>query len=112
MRGEIYTRIVECLQDVLNRPGMYFGPQATVEQVFAFINGFDTACSVLGVRGDYTDQAYQKVLYERNWLETSTRGIWTVMRERGMSDDAIIKEMLLIELEAWERRADYDQDIL
>lgn len=97
--------IIACLEDVLNRPGMYLGASADVAHVVAFLNGFDTACTALGLSPGHTDTAYHAVVREKGWSETSTRGMWAIMHERGLTEDAIMRELIAIEIDVWKKRA-------
>jgi hypothetical protein len=93
------------LQDILNRPGMYIGPFVNdIESVVSFLSGFNTACEALGIPSSHTDEFYLSVVRERGWSAPSTRGIWTIMREQGMGEESIIRELLTIELEVWKKR--------
>lgn len=96
--------IIACLEDVLNRPGMYLGPFNDVPHVVAFLNGFDTACAALGFSPVRLDVTYQSVVRERGWFESSTRGIWDVMHDRGLDEHEIVRELVVVELEVWKRR--------
>jgi hypothetical protein len=97
--------IIACLEDVLQRPGVYLGTSIDVTHVVAFLNGFDAACVASGLSGGYVDAVYQSVVRERGWGESSTRGIWNSMRDRGLPEDEIVRELLLIEIATWKRRA-------
>jgi hypothetical protein len=98
-------KIIACLEDVLKRPEMYLGPSADVTHVVAFLSGFDTACTTLGLSSGHMDTAYQSVVREKGWAESSTRGIWNIMSDRGITEHEIVRELIVIEIEAWKQRA-------
>lgn len=98
-------KIIACLEDVRQRPGMYLGASADVAHVVAFLHGFDTACMVLGLSPGRMDMAYQSVVRERGWSESSTRGVWNIMHDRGLKEHEIVQELIVVEIETWKQRA-------
>ncbi len=98
-------KIIACLEDVLKRPEMYLGPSADVAHVVTFLSGFDTACTALDLSPGHTDTAYQSVVREKGWAESSTRGVWNIMYDRGLTEHEIVRELIVIEIAAWKQRA-------
>ena len=92
--------IVATLERVRQRPGMYVA--AELPAVVNFLAGFYVGCSVAGVSAP-TDGLDDTVVVERGW-KVSSLGPLLSMKERGLSDEAILDELLAIEIEIWNRR--------
>jgi hypothetical protein len=94
--------IVSRLEHINQKPGMYIG-ELQSQVVEGFIDGFNTACHVLGLPFNKYSDLYKQVLSEHGWAVSSGSCVLE-MRERSMSDDSIIHELLTIEIEVWKRR--------
>src|SRR5258708_30077306 len=53
--------------------------------IIPYINGFNSACSTLGLKGGY-DDIYREVVLQRGW-EWTAHGALPSMRERGRSEE-------------------------
>jgi hypothetical protein len=97
--------IIELFKEVQKRPYSYLGPigQGNIPAVRHFIDGIHAACRALNVHNDEGDRKFfEEVVIERGW-EYGPSGLWEEMRERGLSEEAIVQELLAIELEVWKR---------
>src|SRR5271157_129621 len=99
----LVTAIIELLEKLIERPDKYLGDDDPAN-LLMWLEGFNMACTVLGVRQGYVghDAIQKLVAIERGWEYRST-GLVAEMQERGWRDDAIIEEVLYIEIETWKR---------
>lgn len=95
--------VIEALEHIRKRPGMYFSDEFSA--AINFITGFETACRVLFSELERTTEVVQDVLAERGWQGNSTGFLWKEMETQGLEQSAIIEELLAIEIEIWKRRA-------
>jgi len=95
-------RIIEMLENVKRRPGMYMG-QVEPRLARAFINGFEVACQSLGIRS--RGELYETILKERGWNWIPATGIETPMKKKGMSKESMVDEMLAIQIACYQRLA-------
>ena len=91
--------IIEHLEHVRNRPEMYAG-EVSERAFYAYLSGFDAACTVLGHARSY--DLYLQVCEERGW-GMNALGPQKRMREMGLSEQAIVDELLTIEIETRRR---------
>src|SRR5258707_2306143 len=105
MKHAQIKNIIIHLEDVRARTGLWV---ATMLDIIPYINGFNSACWTLGLKGGY-DDIYREVVLQRGW-EWTAHGALPSMRERGLDDAAIADELLVIEIEAWKKRYDGVQD--
>ena len=77
------------MEAICSRQGMYFQPTDSATAM-NFINGFLTGCFVFGV-----DLDWQAAEQKRGW-QTVACGPIPQMKQRGLADDDITKELLAI----------------
>lgn len=91
-------KIVEFFEAVKARPLMYFGKYST-DSVIAFTYGFYMSLSI-------TDQPFpdldtqKKASKNRGW-NFNALGIVPHMKEKGLSDKEMVRELISVEIEAW-----------
>jgi hypothetical protein len=86
--------IIRHWQAVQLRKGMYIQP-LNAESVRSYLYGFEMGCSVLGF--EFPRDLWLEVAASRGWACGS--GLpEMIMRERGLSEEAIIDEMIAIEI--------------
>ena len=92
---------VTTLRAFAKRPGMYVNPVgvATVE---SFLTGLSAGLACAGLV--YDQEVYKAVAASRGWKWRATGIVWH-MREKGLSEEAIIQELIAIECEAYSRVA-------
>ena len=92
------AKIIEMLEHVRRRPGMYTGGTSTA-RIGSFMSGFDMACGLfdLSIPWEIRDQARK----QRGWQPTNEGWPITEMRERGMTDEAIADEGLALDILEW-----------
>ena len=100
------NRVIEYLEYVLLRPGMYFGTRLDVDSLTIFLTGFYSSFSVagLGLFETPRDETYKAVVEERGWEMSAVRGIWHSMQAKGLSEEDVFREVLTVEIEAWKKR--------
>ena len=98
-----YQSIIEHFEHVRNRPAMFMG-EASERALYAYLIGFETACRLLECIPNYgTHSDFWKVCAERGWEENSF-GPQKRMHDAGWVEEAIVIELLTIEIETWRRR--------
>jgi hypothetical protein len=101
MIKEQHENIVRVLEHIRKRPGMYFSSE--VPTVVTFLDGFKTACVILDPELDF-DALFKHVILNRGW-EHGAQAVWSQMRERGFSEEAVVDEMIAIYTAVWEKIA-------
>jgi hypothetical protein len=95
-------KIVELLKQVRERPPVWIGGSSP-ESLLHFLHGVTAVASAFGVRVDrYLGSAYGQVITERGWEHSAAAPV-DEMRERRLSDQEIVQELLTIEIETWKR---------
>jgi hypothetical protein len=93
-------QLIEFLMAAMEHKGLAFG-SAEIPHFLDWFIGFSQGISFAGLRVDRTPESiWWSVAHQRGWA-LSSQLPWWQMREKGMSDDAIIDEILRIEIEAW-----------
>jgi hypothetical protein len=83
------------------RPHLFLGP-VTLDRVQVWLGGFEAAAAA--TRGKAPHDAFSEVLRDRGWQE-SGHGPMPDMRQKGLSDEQIINELIDIEIEICRRGA-------
>ena len=95
-------RIITLLSEhVGKRPGMFIW-KVEPEYLWTFLSGLHVAMFTIGLKNNF-QSVYERVAWERGRWAFSANAPHNVMRESGMADDAIIQEMIAIEVETWKR---------
>ena len=106
-RQERSDAVLEILHYMRKRPGMFF---STVNQADMYLRGFLSAATIC-LKLPPASRYHVTVTTERGWTWSSLKP-WNEMREKGMDEAAIIDEMLIIEIEVWNRAyANLDNEI-
>jgi hypothetical protein len=106
--------LIEFLRAAMEHKGMVFG-SAEIPHFLDWFMGFSQGISFAGLTINRTPESiWWSVAHERGWA-LSSQIPWWQMREKGMCDDAIIDEILTIEIEAWRQTyrledTPYEQD--
>ncbi|MGI4789124.1 MAG: hypothetical protein ACRYFS_09780 [Janthinobacterium lividum] len=87
--------IIGELENVCKRPAMWINKKDDVDGVINFLQGFLTACDALGF--GYSRDISRQVHVESDW-ESGAEGVWLQMRQKGMSEEAIVQELLRMEI--------------
>lgn len=97
------TELIAHLERVHRRPGMYIGPvsHATME---SYLEGLYTGLRLCGVEPDVS--AYRQITRERGWNDATALGAYPDMQRKGLSEQEIALEELLIHIELWRRLAE------
>jgi hypothetical protein len=83
------------------RPHLFLGA-VTLERVQVWLGGFEAAAAATRVKA--SQGAFSDVLRERGWQE-SGHGPVPEMRQKGLSDEQIMNELIDIEIEICRRGA-------
>ena len=96
------VRIIERLEHMRLRKRFYLN-SLDLEATINFFAGFRIGLSTLGSPPDYRDELIdkKKIIHRRRGWEWNSGGAWAVMQNLGMSEEDIIDELLVIEIEAW-----------
>jgi hypothetical protein len=95
-------KVVELLREVRRRPPVWLGGYSP-DSLIHFLHGVNAAVGVFGLRVDrYLGSSYGQVITERGWEHLAVAPV-DEMRERGLSDQEIVQELLTIEIETWKR---------
>lgn len=92
--------MIGVLENVYKRPALYIGRKDDVDGVVNFLQGFLTACDALGF--GYSRDINRQVIVEDDW-EPGAQGVWLQMREKGMSEEEIVKELVRLEIKNWQK---------
>ena len=99
--------LIEVLEQVRRRPGLFTGFQEDVGPVVTWLSGFQTACTILGYKCG--PDIERQVLRENGW-ERRADGVVGQMAERGMSPEEIVRALLMLEIEQLRRLAEAQHD--
>jgi hypothetical protein len=95
-------QVVELLNHVRERPPIWLGGY-NPQELILFIHGLGAGVAVFGLRIErHPGSAYYDVLIERGWEFLAGFPV-DEMRERGLSEQEIVRELLTIEIETWKR---------
>jgi len=92
--------IIGELENVYKRPAMYIGKKDDVDGIVKFFQGFLGACDALGF--GYSRDISRQVIVENGW-EPGAEGVWMQMRNKGMSEEDIVKEFVRLEIKKWQK---------
>jgi hypothetical protein len=93
--------IIRVLEKIAEKPSMFI---SSTEPVWDFFSGFWLGCAMFEFKQPrYDEELWQKALEHRGW-EFSARAPTGQMRERGLSHEATIQELVAIEVEVLKRR--------
>jgi hypothetical protein len=113
---EKLTEIIEALNYVYEKPGLWIGVNAGSVMIH-FIQGFSLSCAVIGVylgdqhRNDKIgDNIFETVVRERGW-EYSAQPVYHQMHERGYETYKIAQEVVAIEIEVLKRRYNIEEKV-
>ena len=90
-------RILYALENMRQRQPMYL-EAVNIEAMVNFIHGFNLGIFTLGFK--IPDMVYEQAYKQRGW-EYTARGAWQDMRDRGLSEETIMDELLAVEMDAW-----------
>jgi len=93
------AKLLLVLEHARERPGMYF---SNIDAADSFLRGFRIAANTCIGMNDLVHKFRGQVTIERGWVWSSLPP-WGEMKQTGMSEQDVIKEMLTIEIEAWKR---------
>jgi hypothetical protein len=94
MNPEFEAKAIEYLRSFQKRKGMYVQP-LDVPNVESFLTGFRIGCMATGLFRDH--DPWNRASERRGWA-CGAMSPADVMRERGMDDEAIIDELIEIEI--------------
>jgi hypothetical protein len=100
--------IEETLRLLQTRPRLFLG-EVTLERVNVWLGGFEAGCAALGVA--IPRDVFTKVLQERGWKE-SAYGQIPQMREKGLSDDQIVQELIEIQVALYQSVKESDRTLI
>ncbi len=87
------------LEGLRRRPEMYIIGKNNVEALLSFLYGMFTLCSHLT---GFDRSTFLEIAKRRGWQE-SPRGVVPSMREAGLSEEEIVKELIEIEIAAYKQ---------
>ena len=98
---EVIDSIVNELEHLRERTNMYVQPSSP-ESLFTFLGGFTRGLLICNtwVPFDTYIKTYRNTRVELGWDDTA-QATFKEMREKNMSDDAILKAMIDIEIKVW-----------
>ncbi|MDP9007964.1 MAG: hypothetical protein M3N91_04535 [Pseudomonadota bacterium] len=97
MSEEQLTTMFKCLAGLKDRPAMYIGDHDP-KKALIFLAGFTTALAVCSGFVDHRGEVKQRIIKSRGWNWTNT-GLIPQMKERGMSPEDMIAELVSVEIE-------------
>jgi hypothetical protein len=96
--AEALARLIDILESARLRKRMYFAP---VEPIVLehWLHGLHIGCSLLGLEWSPEDR---RPALERRGLELTSGGEVEQLAARGLDSEAIVDELLAIEVEMWQ----------
>jgi hypothetical protein len=91
------------LEKVRFRPSMYIGCADDVDRLNIYLSGFLSACIGLGI--SYGKDINLQVIHSAGW-NYPPDGVARVMRDRGMTDSAIVPALIDLEILKWKKLLD------
>jgi hypothetical protein len=102
-------RFIDTLERCRTRSAMLVG-RTSVERIIAFFNGANLAlgCCLDNPSGHNADDIWLAVLYRRQLRSGATgmAGVADQLRDRGMTEEQVVEELIAIEIENWRRWLD------
>lgn len=100
MKREEVENIIRIYEAILARPSMYFGNSNDYSAVIHFTSGFYSAL----VATNQSSPTYpnRQAIYKMRGWEFTQFGAVNEMKERGLCNEEIVKELTLVELKVWE----------
>ena len=92
--------IINALEIVYERPALFIGEKDNVDSTMKFLQGFLVASDALGFK--YSRDISRQVIIENDW-EPRPGGVWLQMRDKGMSEEAIVQELIRLEIKNWQK---------
>ena len=99
MEKEQIGSIIQILEIVREKPFMFINVKGL--PIVNFLLGFNMACRTLGTIKTETP-ILEQLMLERGWDRTVLGSI-NKMKEQGLDDEGIIRELLTIEIEVWKQ---------
>ena len=103
MNSDEAASLIACLEGARKRPAMYFG-EVDVEAAVQFLNGFQVAVGAL-CGFDRGRELREQVVRGRGWRWSAMHPSHEMLR-RGMKPEAVIDELLVIEIEVVRRQSE------
>jgi hypothetical protein len=103
MNSDEAESLIACLESTRKRPAMYFG-KVEVEAAVQFLNGFQVAVGAM-CGFDRGRALREQVLRGRGWPWSAAHPFHEMLR-RGMTPEAVIDELLVIEIEVVRRQCE------
>jgi hypothetical protein len=100
MYQEQIGAIIEYLEQVRRRPGMYIG-RVDYSSLLNHLYGIEFACRLFGLEAD--GNLLKKALLERGWKNDTRLGSYPYMVEQGLSEVQIVDENLVARIEMWKK---------
>ncbi len=99
MKSEEVENIIKLCEAILARPSMYFGNSNDYSAVIHFTSGLYSALDAINqLSPTYPNR--QEIYKMRGW-EFTQFGAANEMKEKGLSNEEIVKELTLVELKVW-----------
>ena len=99
MEHETCNKIIEYFEAVQARPAMYTGKSYDYAWMIQLVSGFRHALEVTGLI-EFSFDELKKAYAKRGWNEAYF-GAVEEMKSKGLEGDAIVRELLAVELEFW-----------
>src|SRR4051812_43931396 len=98
MRGTVLAQLIEILASARRRKPMYFAPVEPTA-VIHWLSGLRTGCALASLEWE---PEHRRPALERRGLELRASWEDEQLRDRGLGPEAIIDELLAIEIEMWQ----------
>src|SRR5262245_28196809 len=92
--------LFELLDSFAKRPQLYVGT-VSFATVRAYLSGLEAGCSYAGVH--YSREDYLAAAEARGWDPRGNIGILRDFSCKGLSDDAMARELIAVEMDAYRR---------
>ncbi len=92
-RQDVIVKLIEELHSMLPRPALNIG-ETSVHATQTYLSGMQMACWAMGII--FSLDIQRKATKSRGWEFYANTGLY--LRERGLSEEQIVQELLLIEI--------------
>jgi hypothetical protein len=106
---ETILGLIKTLEIIPVRTSMFTGKQDP-ESIIIFLSGFHIACRIFGVKASEDRHLYATVEVARGWSPNTMPGpdILEQMRQRSFDNEAVISELINIEIDLLKRAYNLD----
>lgn len=97
-KGEIIG-VIALLKQMEGRVFMFLGDASNLKSLYAYIDGLHAACAIFH---SVYNANIERDVYRKHGLIRKASGVEDQLRSKGLSDEAIVKKLIQLEIEKYE----------